>query len=189
MNEIADLFPETYEDSRTRFRENLAVVQHFWPQAQLSQQRISAEEDLTIDWIYSDAREKNQKVFILTIGEHGVEGYVGSAMQQRFIERYLARLDPETTGLLLVHAINPWGMKYHCRVNANNVDLNRNFIYDGVFDPAFNPAYDTVTGTLNPRPNAKPGCQQLDFQRGAALASFQDGRDRFSQRLAPRPVP
>ena len=136
MSEIANLFPETYETSQTRFRENLAVVQHFWPQAQLSQQRLSGDEDLTIDWIYSDARGKNEKVFILTIGEHGIEGYVGSAMQQRFIDRYLPRLNPETTGLLLVHAVNPWGMKYHCRVNANNVDLNRNFIYDGVFDPA-----------------------------------------------------
>ena len=164
MSEIANLFPETYENSRKRFRENLAAVQHFWPLAQLSQQRISAEQDLTIDWIYCDARGKNQKVFILTIGEHGIEGYVGSAMQQRFVERYLPRLDPQTTGLLLVHAINPWGMKHHCRVNANNVDLNRNFIYDGVFDPTFNPAYDTITGTLNPqRPIQSLGVSNLIF--------------------------
>jgi hypothetical protein len=151
MSEILKLFPKTYEISRARFRENLAVVQHFWPQAQRSQQRISGQEDLTIDWIYADALGNNQKAFILTIGEHGIEGYVGSAMQQRFINRYLPRLDPDTTGLLLVHAINPWGMKYHCRVNANNVDLNRNFIHNGVFDPNFNPAYNTVTGTINPR--------------------------------------
>ncbi len=151
MNEIATLFPETYEASRARFRDNLAIVQTNWPQAQLSQHRLPGEDDLTIDWIYSDAQEKNEKVFILTIGEHGIEGFVGAAMQQRFIDCYLPRFDPKTTGLLLVHAINPWGMKYHCRVNANNVDLNRNFIYEGVFDPAYNPAYDTVTGTINPR--------------------------------------
>lgn len=150
MNDISALFPETYEVSRERFRDNLAVVQGFWPTAQLSQHRLPGDEDLTIDWIYAEALEKNEKVFILTTGEHGVEGYVGSAMQHRFIELYMPRFAPKNSGLLLVHAINPWGMKHHRRVNANNVDLNRNFIYDGVFDPAINPDYDKVRKTLNP---------------------------------------
>jgi len=148
MSEILSLFPETYEASRMRFRENLAEVQKSWPQAQLSQHRLPGDEDLTIDWIYADALEKNEKVFILTTGEHGVEGYVGSAMQQRFIDCYLLRLDSKTTGLLLVHAINPWGMKHHRRVNANNVDLNRNFIYDGIFELFYNRDYDKVRSTL-----------------------------------------
>jgi len=148
MSEILSLFPETYEASRMRFRENLALVQKSWPQAQLSQHRLPGDEDLTIDWIYADALGKNEKVFILTTGEHGIEGYVGSAMQQRFIDGYLPRLDPKTTGLLLVHAINPWGMKHHRRVNANNVDLNRNFIYDGVFELFYNRDYDKVRSTL-----------------------------------------
>ena len=144
MSEILSLFPETYEVSRARFREDLSVVQQFWPQAQLSKHRLPGDEDLTIDWIYADAVGKNEKVFILTTGEHGIEGYVGSAMQQRFIDCYLSQLDPQTTGLLLVHAINPWGMKYHRRVNANNVDLNRNFVYDGVFELIYNPEYNQI---------------------------------------------
>jgi hypothetical protein len=110
----------------------------------LSQHKIAGGEDLTIDWIRSDALESNEKVFILTTAEHGVEGYVGSAMQQRFIDKYLARLDPRTTGLLLIHAINPWGMKYHRRVNPNNVDLNRTFVYDNSFDKSTNPDYDLL---------------------------------------------
>ena len=99
---------------------------------------------MTIDWIQSDALEANEKVLIFTTGEHGIEGYVGSAMQQRFIDKYLSRLAPRTTGLLLVHAINPWGMKHHRRVNANNVDLNRSFLWEPSFDPAFNPEYDNL---------------------------------------------
>jgi len=144
MVDILKLFPETYEASRERFRSNLANIQQFWPKAELSQHCISSDEDLTIDWIRSDALDTNQKVLIFTIGEHGVEGYVGSAMQQRFIDEYLPRLDPWTTGLLLVHVINPWGMKHHRRVNANNVDLNRTFRWDASFDPAFNPEYDSL---------------------------------------------
>ena len=150
MSEILALFPETYEASRARFRDNLTVVQKLWPQARLSKHQLPGDEDLSIDWIYADALGKNEKIFLLTTGEHGVEGYVGSAMQQRFIDMYLARLDPQITGLLLVHAINPWGMKHHRRVNANNVDLNRNFIYGGVFDAAINLEYDKVRETLNP---------------------------------------
>lgn len=144
MTDPLALFPETYELSRERFRQNLETIRKRWRGATLSHQQISADEDLSIDWIRADALGKNEKVVIFTTGEHGIEGYVGSAMLQHFIDEYLPRLDPQTTGLLLVHAINPWGMKYHRRVNANNVDLNRNFLWDANFDPAFNPEYDSI---------------------------------------------
>ncbi len=142
MSDILSLFPETYEASRERFRQNLAVIQQYWPKAELSHHKIAGDEDLTIDWISSDALDENEKVLILTTAEHGIEGYVGSAMQQRFIDKFLPRIDPRTTGLLLVHSINPWGMKYHRRVNPNNVDLNRTFDYDNSFDKSTNPDYD-----------------------------------------------
>jgi hypothetical protein len=149
MNDIAALFPDTYETSRSRFRRKLNQVQTYWPKARLWQHRLPGEEDLTIDWIVAEALERNKKGFILTIGEHGVEGYVGSAMQQHFIEKYLSHLNPKETGLLLVHAINPWGMKHHRRVNANNVDLNRTFLWDQNFDPSFNPGYDNLDALIN----------------------------------------
>jgi hypothetical protein len=150
MPDIQSLFPETYEASRERFRKNLADIQSMWRKANLFQHNLAGSEDLTIDWIYSDAIETNRKVFILTTGEHGVEGYVGSAMMQRFIEKYLPKLDPRTTGILLVHAINPWGMKHHRRGNRDNIDLNRTFLYNLDHDPAFNPAYDKIDRFLNP---------------------------------------
>ena len=150
MTETQDLFPETYESSRERFRNNLSVVRSRWPQAKLFQHKLAGDEDLTIDWIYSDAIESNEKILLFTTGEHGVEGYVGSAMLQRFIELYMPNLNPQKTGILLVHAINPWGMKHHRRGTAKNVDLNRTFIWDGSFDPTFNPAYDKIQTFLSP---------------------------------------
>ena len=148
MSDILSLFPETYETSRERFRNNLSVIQKYLPKAELSNHKIMGDEDLTIDWITSDALETNEKVLIFTTAEHGIEGYVGSAMQQRFIEAFLPRLDPRTTGLLLVHSINPWGMKYHRRVNPNNVDLNRTFVYNNSFDKTVNPGYDNLLDLL-----------------------------------------
>ena len=150
MTQIQSLFPATYEASRERFRDHLPTVQSIWSKAELFQHKLSGDEDLTIDWIYSGPLEGSQKVFILTTGEHGVEGYVGSAMMQLFIEKYMPKLDQRTTGILLVHAINPWGMKHHRRGNRDNIDLNRTFLYNLDHDPSFNPEYDQIAKFLNP---------------------------------------
>ena len=163
MKDTLALFPETYEASRERFRQNLSVIQERWGGATLSTQQIS-DDDLSIDWIAADALERNEKVLIFTTGEHGVEGYVGSAMLQHLIDEYLPRLDPRTTGLLLVHSINPWGMKHHRRVNANNVDLNRNFLWDADFDPTFNPEYDSIKNAYDaPKPIQSFALSNLAF--------------------------
>jgi len=151
MTDILALFPKTYEESRDRFRTDLSFVQKIWPKAELRQHALSFDKDLTIDWTYSEAIDKNEKILVFTTGEHGVEGYVGSAMMQKFIEEYMPKLDPKTTGILLIHAINPWGMKNHRRGNRDNIDLNRTFIVNGDFDPAFNPEYDKIDAFLNPR--------------------------------------
>src|SRR5512141_1418980 len=155
MTETQALFPETYEASRERFRNNLPIIQAIWPQAKLLQHKLAGDEDLTIDWIYSEALESNEKVLLFTTAEHGVEGYVGSAMLQRFIETYMPKLEPKKTGILLVHAINPWGMKHHRRGTAKNVDLNRTFIWNDGFGPAFNPDYDKIHSFLSPSSKIK----------------------------------
>jgi hypothetical protein len=155
MTEIQALFPKTYEASRARFRNNLSDVQAMWPKAKLFQHALSGDEDLTIDWIHSDAIESNEKVLLFTTGEHGVEGYVGSAMMQHFIEVYMPKLDSRNTGFLLVHAINPWGMKHHRRGNKDNIDLNRTFLWNVGHDPDFNPEYNKISKFLNPGTRVK----------------------------------
>ncbi len=151
MKDFTHLFPNSYEASRERFRENLKRVREIWPDATLNQYVYDENEDLSTDWIRSEALDCNDKVFILTTGEHGIEGYVGSAMLQYFIDNYLPRLDPSSIGILLVHAINPWGMKHHRRTNSNNVDLNRNFVWEAdLIDPAFNPDHKKIDAYVNP---------------------------------------
>ena len=126
-----------------------------WHKAKLLQHKLRSDEDLTIDWISADALERNEKVLLFTTGEHGVEGYVGSAMMQRFIEVYMPKLDPRNTGILLLHAINPWGMKHHRRGNKDNIDLNRTFLWNVSHDPNFNPEYDKISKFLNPGTQVK----------------------------------
>jgi len=157
MTAIPDLFPESYQAARSRFRGELARVQAGWPAAHLARHAVAGGEATTIDWIEAPATGQQDKLLILTTGEHGIEGYVGAAMLQLFMETYLPRLTPANTGLLLIHAINPWGMAHRRRTNAANVDLNRTFVWDPgdtpaerLYDASFNPGYDSLMSLLNP---------------------------------------
>lgn len=151
MDDIQELYPQSYIASRARFRTSLSRIQVIWPGARLHTHYLNEGEDLTIDRIEAPALKANERVLIFTIGEHGIEAYVGSAMLQRFLDTYLTRLDPDNTGLILVHAINPWGMKNWSRTNVRNVDLNRNFVLeDSELDPSLNPDYARLQACISP---------------------------------------
>ncbi len=150
LTKIPALFPLSYEQSRDRFLHSFDFVQTLWANARRYRYPLSQFNDLSIDWIQADATQRAERVLIFTTGEHGIEGFVGSAMMQRFIEVYLPRLNPMDTGLLLVHAINPWGMQSKRRTNPNNVDLNRNFVADKIsLDPSFNPGFGELEAIFN----------------------------------------
>lgn len=159
MSEVSTWFPQTYEESRDKFRRDADLVLRVWPEARLASHCIDAEEDLTIDWIETPGVERNDKLLLFTTGEHGIEGYVGAAMLHLFMREFLPLLDHKDTGLLMVHAINPWGMKHWRRTNKSNVDLNRNFIWSSpestlsksLYDPSINPDYDRMSSLLNPK--------------------------------------
>jgi len=69
-----------------------------------------------------------KKLLLITTGEHGIEGYAGNVFLQLFVHEFLSNIKHDEVSLLLVHAINPWGMKHKRRVNKDNIDLNRNFL-------------------------------------------------------------
>lgn len=79
------------------------------------------------------------RVLVLISGTHGVEGYAGSAVQ-RFVLQALAARDarlPEDTAVLMVHALNPWGMRWARRCDEQGIDTNRNFVdFDKLPEPA-----------------------------------------------------
>jgi len=150
-------FPATFQESRTYFRSQLENVKKIWPSATLSKHTISEAEDLTIDWITTNPVRQKEKLILITTGLHGLEGFVGAAMLDLFIKEFISLLDPEGTGIQLVHSINPWGMANARRVTRNNVDLNRNFMErQEVFLDEFNPDYKNLDGILNPVHPLKP---------------------------------
>jgi hypothetical protein len=69
-----------------------------------------------------------QRLLVLLSGVHGPELLCGSACQTGLLQSGLLADLPGETGVLLVHAINPWGSAHGRRVNEDNVDLCRNFL-------------------------------------------------------------
>lgn len=68
------------------------------------------------------------KVLVLQSATHGVEGFCGSAIQIDFINRFCKSKPEGNLGVLLIHALNPYGFAWLRRVNEDGVDLNRNFV-------------------------------------------------------------
>jgi hypothetical protein len=114
-------------------------------------QRGPQGQDLTLDvaWLGSDAPTRT---VVVSSGLHGVEGFLGSAVQHAFLtEHALGRELPEGLRLVFLHALNPYGFAWIRRVNENNVDLNRNFLREGEAFSGSPDGYAGLDGLLNPR--------------------------------------
>ncbi len=122
----ADLYPHDFFQSRRRFLQLAnsrgAKVSSF----PVATKTSSFPEPLTIDIAYIGDPAAHRKIIHIA-GTHGVEGYLGSAIQC-CIFNSLDVLPPDC-GVALVHCLNPWGMAMVRRSNENNVDLNRNSVF------------------------------------------------------------
>ncbi|MFU2158659.1 M14 family metallopeptidase [Caldisericum sp. AR60] len=122
-----------YESAKKRFRAHFEEFKRKFSDVAIESIPIDENDNLFID-IIRIFKDK-PKTLIFTIGEHGVEGIFGSFIMEVFIQEILPMLNLEDTSIILVHPINPFGMKYLERTNKNNVDLNRNFLnsWDNIF--------------------------------------------------------
>lgn len=121
-----DVYPKDFFQSRRRFLQ----LAHFRG-AKVSSYPVAAQttafpEPLTIDIAYLGDPAACRKIIHIA-GTHGVEGFLGSAIQCGIFNS----LDgvPPDCGIALVHCLNPWGMAMVRRSNENNVDLNRNAVF------------------------------------------------------------
>ena len=174
------MWPTNYLESRDRFRQLLDRVQAHWPSARLDQ-FAPYGDDLSIDWIGAEAIERPAQRVILTTGEHGIEAFAGVAMLHLFVDEYLPLLDPRRTGILLVHAINPWGMQQRRRVNRANVDINRNFVWSlAELDATTNGDYARLNWLLNPAgPITKLSLSKTAFLWRVARSLLTSGAGRL----------
>ena len=141
MNEL-QYYSADYAEARNRFLQlasNKGATLHALP--------VSEEEGLFIDvalW-----RGRNDTLILHSSGLHGVEAFPGAAVQCAFVDA-MEKEQLQGKTLVLIHCVNPYGMQYLRRWNAENIDLNRNFI-DRLDGLPQNPTYEKVRTVLNPQ--------------------------------------
>lgn len=143
-------------------------------------------EELTIDIAYAEpALAKSALIHVS--GTHGVEGFAGSAIQQQILENLDLR-SHTSTSLFFIHTINPYGMSWLRRVNANNIDLNRNYFQDEkrpqnryykYFGPLLNPATQAqlMTGLV------QGVAARVSFGKEVSLQAIAQGQYEFPKGL------
>jgi len=180
---LDSLFCADYHADRAAF---MADVQRFAERTarrlQLHTHRVDEALDLQVTVADLPAL-RPERLYVLCTGIHGIEGYAGSAIARQLLIDTLQRIDPSTTSLLLVHALNPYGFAKLVRVNANNVDLNRNCEAQGedlfATDSA---AYAALTGLLGPKRAASTrSLERLRFRSGLLAALTQHGAPTLRQ--------
>ena len=122
-----DYFSHSYIDARHKF---LLAAQDCGGEIETHINSSAGQFDgqpLATD-IYYLGPKIPRRILLISSGVHGVEGYCGSAVQTGLLKSGILHRLHNDTGLLLVHALNPYGFAYDRRVTENNVDLNRNFI-------------------------------------------------------------
>jgi len=122
---ISSYFSADYREAREKFlaaaRGSGATVSTY------VHPRVGAQgEELTTDVAVLGPKDPSA-VLLIVSGTHGIEGFCGSGCQTGFLRDRLFELATPTTSVVLIHAINPYGFSWLCRVNEDNVDVNRNF--------------------------------------------------------------
>ncbi len=86
-------------------------------------------DDLFMDWLQLGQSATPARVLVLISATHGVEGFAGSAIQcNRLPDLVRQLLVDADLGVILIHALNPWGFAWLRRYDHEGIDLNRNFI-------------------------------------------------------------
>jgi hypothetical protein len=139
-------FSPDYRTARARFRAG-ASARGF----RLETHPIDEAEDLTID-VALGGDENPARLVVVSGGLHGVEGFLGSAIQSAILEGDPSDWPlPIGSGLVLLHALDPFGYAHLRRADAANVDLNRNFLLEGEPYSGSSPIYREIDRVLNPR--------------------------------------
>lgn len=158
-------FQNSYNDCRNAFKTEAAKLQVKFDSVEIFSRNISGsvDNDLTIDFCYVPAQQKSKKLLILTSGTHGLEGYVGSAVQQMTMNEILSDELLDEVGILFVHAVNPYGFKHTRRATENNVDFNRNCDISNSLFSFENKGYDELLGLTSPQGKANTGSLKNKF--------------------------
>lgn len=116
---------DEYDTARSAFIRQATQCNAKVGQCALPEYRDSKDTPLSLDGAYLGAARPAKLTLVLS-GVHGLEAPAGSAVQSVFLN---GAVDiAADNGLLMIHAVNPYGFANKTRANESNVDLNRSFI-------------------------------------------------------------
>ncbi len=122
-SKLSKLYPEDFSSSRDRFLSETSRLggrlSSLPTQDSNSQHRLELPIDIAL---LGDAKAPRTILYIA--GTHGIEGFLGSAIQSAIVSQ-IADI-PKEINIALIHCLNPWGMTNLRRTNDANIDLNRN---------------------------------------------------------------
>ena len=176
MGSLASFFSSSYFKARKLFRDlaiqNNAVVQHY------EIGHLFQQQQLTIDVARFGSPTAN-KCLVVSSGTHGVEGFLGSAIQSASMNKGGAATDD--LSIVYIHAVNPFGFANIRRVNELNVDLNRNFMSEEQPYKGADPGYSLMDPLLNP--TSPPPAVEFFWPR-AALKIARHGFNALKNSVA-----
>ncbi|NOQ24801.1 MAG: DUF2817 domain-containing protein [Bacteroidales bacterium] len=150
-------YNDTYDEARNDFRLKSAELAMKYPGIKNFNLHVENKKDtnLTIDFCFIPGSDDDGKILILSSGVHGVEGFVGSAVQLFLMNNYINDEFLSKTSVLLIHGVNPYGFKYGRRVTENNVDVNRNSDINKELYQTINEGYPRVYDLINQKGKVK----------------------------------
>ncbi|MCW8955737.1 MAG: M14 family metallopeptidase [Gammaproteobacteria bacterium] len=125
-----EVFPLDYISAKDRLRTLSQACPQVEDTLEFTLDGISGDDNqrLSTEMIWLGSRSA-EKVLVLISATHGVEGYVGAAVQTDLMLRIEQGYQlPKNTAVLMVFALNPYGFAHNRRCDEMGIDLNRNFI-------------------------------------------------------------
>ena len=170
--EYQNYFKATYQASRADFLKRADDLAQVFKGTEKIAIPVPSKlgTDLFVDVFYIPSLKSSKNLLVISCGIHGVEGYAGSAIQRMIMGKYLTPKNLENTGVLLIHAMNPYGFNYIRRVTENNVDMNRNCEVTPELFSGKNDGYTKLYKFINPvKPVSLGSCQNQLFVERAVL--------------------
>lgn len=144
-------FSRSFQEADALFLKIIEKQKPYLHQVQMHSYPHVADSKLNTRVVKIKSGEKSRYLTVLISGTHGVEGFVGSALQSRLIDTKLPLFQGKTSDFLFIHALNPYGFQNLRRTDQDNIDLNRNFLVNPKDFYSQNENYKKISDFLNPQ--------------------------------------
>ncbi len=180
LDDVPGFFSASYEEARATFLEACATKEF-----SVESHRNTTVMGVNGEGLYTDVvrigPDDTERLVVIMSGTHGIEGYCGSGCQSALIHDGAFDDLPRGTGVVLAHALNPFGFSYQRRVNESNIDLNRNFVDHAANAYPDSSAYSAIHDLIAP---ADYGERPQEWDAAVLAWIGEHGMDSFRQAVS-----